>query len=73
MGKFAITLTAAALVLGSLAFAAKAQTQTGAASLHGQAQNASPVKEAACWGWGGGCRPGWRRVCGPYRCWCRVC
>ncbi len=73
MGKLAITLAAAALMLGSLA-SANAQTQgPGAASLYGQAQNATPIKQAGCFGWGGGCRPGWRRVCGPYRCWCVHC
>jgi len=73
MGKLAITLAAAALMLGSMALANAQTQQPGATSLQGQAHNASPVKQAACFGWGGGCRPGWRRVCGPYRCWCRVC
>jgi hypothetical protein len=73
MGKLALNVAAAALMLGSLAFAANAQTlQPGAGSLHGQAQNANPVKQAACFGYGA-CGPGWHRVCGPYRCWCRPC
>lgn len=74
MGKFTMTLTAAALVLATTAVAANAQTQTpGAAGLHAQMQNATPLKQAACRGWGPSCRPGWTRVCGPYRCWCRPC
>ena len=73
MGKLAITLAAGALMLGSIALANAQTQQPGAAGLQGQAQNASPVEQAACVGWGGGCRPGWRRVCGPYRCWCRAC
>ena len=76
MGKLAITLAAAALMLGSLTFAATAQTQQpGASSIHGLAQNATPiVKQAACNGrWGPWCPPGRHRVCGPYRCWCAAC
>jgi hypothetical protein len=75
MAKFTITLAAAALMLGSMAIAAGAQGQpAGAASLHGLAQNATPiVTPAACRGWGRFCPPGRVRVCGPYRCWCRLC
>jgi len=73
MGKLAITWAAAGLLVGSLAFSASAQSQLpGASALQGQAQNASPIKQAACFGWGA-CSPGWHRVCGPYRCWCRPC
>ena len=74
MGKLAITLAAAALMVGSLALTANAAQSLGASSLHQAAQNATPiVKEAACHGWGRWCPPGRVRVCGPYRCWCRAC
>jgi hypothetical protein len=69
------TWTAAALVLAASAVAAMAQTQSlGAARLHAQIQNATPiVKEAACRGFGPFCPPGTTRRCGPYRCWCVRC
>jgi hypothetical protein len=76
MRKLALTLTAAALALGMTALTASAQTQSpGAASLHAQANNFTPVvKHVACGGWGPHCRPGWTWTCGPYgRCWCRRC
>ena len=75
MGKLAITLAAAALMLGSLAFSATAQTQQpGASSIRGLAQNATIIHKAACGGvWGRWCPPGRYRVCGPYRCWCAPC
>ncbi len=74
MGKIAITLATAALMLGSLAMMNAAQSeQPGALSLRAQAQNASPIRQAGCRGWSAGCRPGTHRVCGPYHCWCRVC
>jgi hypothetical protein len=43
----------AALVLTASVIAASAQIQTrGAAGLHAQMQNATPlVRQAACWGW----------------------
>ena len=72
MGKLAITLAAAALMLGSLAWSADAQTQ-GAASIHAQAQIATPIHKAACGGPGRYCPPGRHRVCGPARCWCAPC
>ena len=63
MKHLTITSIAAALVLGSLAIAANAQTQlAGAASIHAQTQNATPIiKKAACNGRTGGmgCGPGW--------------
>jgi len=76
MRKLTMTLTAVALVLGTIALTANAQTQTpGAASFHAQVQNATPlVKQAACRGFGARCPPGlvWR--CGPYgRCACVPC
>jgi len=65
----------AALVLVASVIAASAQIQTrGAAGLHAQMQNATPlVQQAACWGWGPYCPPGTVRRCGPYRCWCARC
>ena len=74
MRKLTMTLTTAALMLGTMAVAANAQTQApGAAGLHAQMRNATPIKEAACRGWGAHCPPGtvWR--CGPYRCFCARC
>lgn len=74
MKKLTITVAAAALLLGSMALTAGAQTQQpGAASLHAQAQNATPITKAACMGWGRWCPPGRHRVCGPMRCWCAPC
>ncbi len=44
MRRLTITLAAAVLALGSMALTVSAQTQQpGAASLHGQAQNATPI------------------------------
>jgi Spy/CpxP family protein refolding chaperone len=74
MRKLTMTLTAAALILGAMAVGANAQTQSsGAASVHAQIKNATPIQEAACRGFGPYCGPGFTRVCGPYRCWCRPC
>jgi hypothetical protein len=74
MKKFSMTLAAAALALGAMAVSASAQTQqSGAASFHAQIQNATPVQQAACRGFGPYCPPGYVRACGPYRCWCRPC
>lgn len=73
MRKVTITMATAVLMLGSMAMAANAQTQAGAASMHSAAQNATVIKEAACHGFGRWCPPGFVRACGPYRCWCRPC
>jgi len=77
MRKLSMTLTAAALVLGTMAISANAQTQApGAASVHAQLQNATPIiKQAACNGTTGayGCGPGWVRRCGYYGCRCVPC
>ena len=53
MRKITLTLAAALFVLASMAVA-NAQTQApGASSLHTQAQNATPIHNAACGGvWG---------------------
>jgi hypothetical protein len=75
MRKLTMILTAAALVLGTMAIAANAQTQSpGAASFHAQIRNATPLKQAACRGrWGPYCPPGWVRACGPWGCRCVPC
>jgi hypothetical protein len=74
MRMLALTMSAALLVLGSMAPLANAQTQNaGAASVHAL-KNATPVvTQAACRSFGPSCGPGYTRVCGPYRCWCRPC
>jgi hypothetical protein len=62
MKKLTMTLAAAALMLGSMALTASAQTHQLGAGLHAQIQNATPiVTQAACNGWTGamGCGPGW--------------
>jgi hypothetical protein len=74
MKKLALTLTAAALVLGINALTAGAQTQQpGAANLHAQIHNATPiVKQVACRGPGRSCGPGFVRRCGfPFAPHCR--
>ena len=73
MRKLTMTLTAAALVLGTMAISANAAQMPGAAGFHAQIQNATPLKQAACRGFGPYCPPGTTRACGPYRCWCRPC
>ncbi|MGA2941694.1 MAG: hypothetical protein ABSE50_06625 [Xanthobacteraceae bacterium] len=75
MRKLATTLTAAALALGAMVLTVNAQTQApGAANLHAQIQNATPiVKKAACNGMTGshGCGGGYVWACGPYGGNCR--
>ena len=75
MQKVTMTLTAAMLVLGTMAVTANAQTKQFGAGLHAQLQNATPiVQQAACQGYGLRCGPGFTWTCGPYgRCWCRPC
>ena len=74
MRKLTMNLLATVLMLGAIAVAANAQTQAaGAASFHAQIQNATPIQQAACRGFGPYCPPGTTRVCGPFRCWCRLC
>ncbi len=77
MRKLALTLAAVSLALGTMALGANAQTQQlGAANLHAQAKNFTPVEtQVACRGYGPHCGPGFTWVCGPYghRCWCRPC
>jgi hypothetical protein len=75
MRKLKLSLTAAVLVLGTMAMTASAQTQApGAASFHAQLKNATPiVKQAACNGTTGayGCGPGWIWSCNRYGRHCR--
>jgi hypothetical protein len=66
-----IVLSAAAILLAS--GAAQAETWRGAASVSPAALNYTPIQRAACQGWGPFCRPGFTRVCGRWRCWCRPC
>jgi hypothetical protein len=74
MKKLTLTLAATALMLGSMALSASAQSQqAGAASMHALIKNATPITQAACRGFGPYCPPGTTRACGPYRCWCRPC
>jgi len=78
MRRLTMTLAAASLVLGSMALTANAQTQgLGAAGVHAQLQNATPiVRQAACNGTTGayGCGPGWVRACDGYgHCRCVHC
>jgi hypothetical protein len=72
MRKITMTAAAALFVLGTMGAAVNAQTQ-GAGSLNAQAQSATIIHKAACFGWGRWCPPGRHRVCGPYRCWCAPC
>jgi hypothetical protein len=66
--KLTMTLTAAVLVLGTMAMQANAQNQQrGAATIHAL-KNATPiVTPAACYGGTGycGCGPGWISACSP--------
>ena len=73
--KLTVTLAAAALMLGSMALTASAQTHQLGSGLHAQIQNATPiVQQTACHGFGPRCGPGFTWVCGRYgRCFCRPC
>src|SRR5262245_20089468 len=73
MRKVTRTLALALLLAGSAALTADAQTSRGAGDINSAAQNFTPIEQVACRGWGPYCRPGFTRVCGPYRCWCRRC
>jgi hypothetical protein len=74
--KLTMTLTAAVLVLGTMAMQANAQNQQrGAATIHAL-KNATPiVTPAACYGGTGycGCGPGWISACSPRCCRCVPC
>lgn len=56
--KVTFIATAAILLVGSLAFKADAQTSRGAATIPAQAQNFTPIENAAC-------GPFWGSRCGP--------
>ena len=73
MRKVTLTLAIALLFGGSAVLTADAQTSRGANNIAGAAQNFTPIEPAACRGWGPYCRPGFVRVCGRFRCWCRPC
>jgi hypothetical protein len=73
MREVTLTLAIALLFAGSAALTADAQTSRGANNIAGAAQNFTPIEPAACRGWGPYCRPGFVRVCGRFRCWCRPC
>jgi hypothetical protein len=73
MRKVTLTLAIALLFAGSAVLTADAQTSRGANNIAGAAQNFTPIEPAACRGWGPYCRPGFVRVCGRFRCWCRPC
>jgi hypothetical protein len=75
MRKLTMTLTAAALMLGTMAISANAQTAAGAASLHAQIHNATMFRHAACNGFTGGCgcAPGWISACANRCCRCVRC
>jgi hypothetical protein len=67
-----MTIVSAAMIL--LAGAAQAETWRGV-DISSAARNFTPIQiqPAACRGWGPYCGPGFTRVCGRWRCWCRPC
>ncbi len=75
MRKLFVTFAIAAAILfaGSLAWKADAVTWTGSSRMKAAEQNYTPFDNVACRGFGRFCGPGFTRVCGPYRCWCRPC
>jgi hypothetical protein len=64
-----IIASAAAIMLAG----ATAQAETWRGNIGSAAPNFTPIQPAACQGWGPFCRPGFTRVCGRWRCWCRPC
>ena len=52
MRKLTMTLSAAALMLGTMAIAANAAPYQSNAGLRTQIQNATPIEKAACRGFG---------------------
>jgi hypothetical protein len=66
-----IIVSATAVLLAGAT--AQAGTWRGASDVGAAAQNYTPIRPAACQGWGPFCRPGFTRVCGRWRCWCRPC
>jgi hypothetical protein len=66
-----IIISATAILLAGAT--AQAQTWPGAAGIRSVVPNYTPIQRDACQGWGPFCRPGFTRVCGRWRCWCRPC
>lgn len=54
----ALAISAAVIGAGMFAWNAEATTSTAAATLGAMGKNYSPVKKAACYGWGRHCPPG---------------
>jgi hypothetical protein len=75
MRKLSSVLTVAAAILLSGNWAAQADpATTSGGTISRAAKNFSPIREAACRGFGAHCPPGFVWTCGPYgRCWCRPC
>jgi len=74
MRSLVTTLATAVVLIATTPIVANAQAQyPGAGAFHAQIKNATSIERAACQGWGPYCRPGFTRVCGPFRCWCRPC
>ena len=76
MRKFALTLTAVALVLGAMALEASAQQQSRGAACFRPLKNATTIlKPASCDGGTGycGCGAGWISACAPRCCRCVPC
>jgi hypothetical protein len=75
MRKLTLRMTIA-LVLGTTAWSASAQTQQpGAASLNLQLKSLRPIHKTACQAADAHCPKGAKWTCGPYgqRCWCTLC
>jgi hypothetical protein len=53
--------------------AAQAETWHGAGGVGAAIRNYTPIRPAACQGWGPFCPPGYVRACNRWRCWCRPC
>ena len=69
----AVATTTAILLSVSPTFEAAAAPAEGAGAFSSALKAMTPIKPAACQGWGPFCGPGYVRACGPYRCWCRPC
>lgn len=63
----ALAISAAVIGAGMFAWNAEATTSTAAATLGAMGKNYSPVKKAACYGWGRHCPPGF------HWSWCAPC
>jgi hypothetical protein len=67
-----IIMTTLVLMLGLAPWNAEASIG-GATKFPTAADVSKPIEYAACRGWGPWCGPGYTRVCGRWRCWCRPC